>query len=313
MTIFNKNDLGFFKKLAGKKFLITGGNGMLGRSFFNQLKININNPKIYCLNKLELNVSTISSFNKYLDLKPDYIIHCAGLVNADLCEKNVEEAKLNILDGTKNIINFAKINNSKVFYPQSFLIYNDANLLVNEDTTPKPLSVYGNFKLEAENFLLSHSSSAISVRMGGFFGGESRDTNFVGKITSHISELIKQGHNGMDIGDRVWQPTFTEDLAYNSLILLANDKTGKYNMASQGACSFFELTNEILKILDISKKFNIRKINANILSKREVARRPLSVIMENSRMIKENLNRQRNWKESLRDYLSKPYFKNLFL
>ena len=33
----------------------------------------------------------------------------------------------------------------------------------------------------------------------------------------------------MEIGDRVWQPTFTDDLAYNSLILLANNKSGKYN------------------------------------------------------------------------------------
>ena len=76
--------------------------------------------------------------------------------------------------------------------------------------------------------------------MGGFFGGEEKDTNFVGKITSHISKLIKQGEKKMEIGDRVWQPTFTNDIAYNSLILLANNKNGKYNMASHGSCSFFK-------------------------------------------------------------------------
>ena len=149
--------------------------------------------------------------------------------------------------------------------------------------------------------------------MGGFFGGEEKDTNFVGKISSHIATLIKQGKKNIEIGDRVWQPTFTDDLAYNSLILLANNKNGKYNMASHGSCSFFELTNELLKILNIKNKFTVSCISAKILEKREFARRPLSVIMSNSRLKQENLDRQRNWKLSLKDYLEKPYFNNLFI
>ena len=309
--IYNQ-DQDYLKSLYGKKFLITGGNGMLGNSFLNQLKINIHNPKIYCLNKLELNVSSFNSFKKYINLKPDFIIHCAGLVNADLCEKNKEDGIANILEGTKNIIKYAKINNSKVFYPQSFLIYNDTNKTIDEDTIPRPLSVYGNLKLEAEKIVLDSSENTISVRMGGFFGGEEKDTNFVGKIIPHISKLIKQGQREMEIGDRVWQPTFTDDLAYNSLILLSQNKRGKYNMASHGSCSFFELTNELLEVLNLKKIFNLSQINAKILSKREVARRPLSVIMNNSRLRQENLDRQRDWKISLKDYLEKPYFNNLF-
>ena len=310
-SIYNQ-DRDYLKSLYGKKFLITGGNGMLGNSFLNQLKVNVLNPKIYCLNKLELNVSNFNSFNKYIDLKPDFIIHCAGLVNADLCEKNKEDGRVNILEGTKNIMKYAKINNSKVFYPQSFLIYNDTNKTIDEDTIPRPLSVYGNLKLEAEKIVLDSSEDTISVRMGGFFGGEEKDTNFVGKIIPHISKLIKQGQREMEIGDRVWQPTFTDDLAYNSLILLSQNKRGKYNMASHGSCSFFELTNELLEVLNLKKIFNLSQINAKILSKREVARRPLSVIMSNNRLKQENLDRQRDWKISLKEYLEKPYFNNLF-
>jgi|TARA_B110000037_G_scaffold222431_1_gene297292 dTDP-4-dehydrorhamnose reductase len=310
-SVFNQ-DKDYLQNLSGKKFLITGGEGMLGDSFFNQIKTHVQNPKIYCFNKSEFNVSNSHSFEKYKNLKPDFIIHCAALVNADLCEKDKEKGRINILEGTKNIVNFAKINNSKIFYPQSFLIYNDTKKLVDENTIPRPLCEYGSLKLEAENVVLNSSNNSISVRMGGFFGGEKKDNNFIGKITSHISKLIKQGKKEMEIGDRVWQPTFTKDLAYNSLILLANNKSGKYNMASHGSCSFYELTNELLKILNIEKKFSISRISAKILGKKEFARRPLSVIMVNSRLKKENLDRQRNWKISLKDYLEKPYFNNLF-
>ena len=311
-STFNQ-DQEYLKNLSGKKFLITGGNGKLASSFLNQIKINIQNPQIYCFNKLELNVSNFDSFTNYMDLKPDFIIHCAALVNADLCEKNEENAKSSIITGTKNIMKYAKINKCKVFYPQSFLIYSDINSIIDENTKPEPLSVYGELKLEAENILFDSSKNTISVRMGGFFGGEEKDNNFIGKVTTHISKLIKQGKKEMDIGDRVWQPTFTEDLAYNSLLLLSNNKNGKYNMASHGSCSFFELTKELIKILNIKNKFSVNRISANILSKREIARRPLSVIMNNNRLKKENLDRQRDWKIALKEYLKKPYFKKLFI
>jgi len=311
--IYKKEDQDHLENLSNKKFLITGCNGMLGSSFLNQIKIYVKNPIIYCFNRLELDVSRASSFNKYIDLKPDFIIHCAALVNADLCEKDNNKGRFNIVNGTKNIMNFAEINKSKVFYPQSFLIYNDTNNVVDENTNPKPLCEYGRMKFEAENIVLNQSNNSISVRMGGFFGGEEKDNNFVGKITSHISKLIKQGKQNMEIGDRVWQPTFTDDLAYNSLILLANNKSGKYNMASHGWCSFFELTNQILEILNINDKFKVNCISAKILGEREIAKRPLSVIMNNNRLKKENLDRQRNWKSSLKEYLEKQYFKNLFI
>ena len=84
-------------------------------------------------------------------------------------------------------------------------------------------------------------------------------------------------------------------------------------MASHGSCSFFELTYEILKILNITKIFNINKISAKILSEKEVAKRPLSLIMKNSRLDSEKLDRQRNWKISLKEYLKRPYFKYLFI
>ena len=220
----SKKDINSLKNLSGKKFMITGGNGMLGNAFLDRLKKNVENAIIYCFDKSQLNVTNPESFNKYLNLNPDFIIHCAGLVNADACEKNIQEGKINIVEGTRNVVNFAKKNNSKIFYPQSFLIYNDTGGIINEETKPSPLSMYGNLKLEAEKIILNSSLNTLSVHMGGFFGGLEKDNNFVGKIISHISKLIKNGKNSMEIGDRVWQPTYTNDLAYNSLLLLGNNK-----------------------------------------------------------------------------------------
>ena len=307
-----KEDSSSLNELAGKKFMITGAKGMLGSAFYDQINKYIKNPKIYYLDKSQLDVTNINAFDKYFDLKPDFIIHCASLVNADECETNKEKANEIIIKGTENIIKFASKNNSKIFYPQSFLIHNNIDEIINEETKPKPLSVYGNLKLEAENIIVKSSIDYLSVCMGGFFGGLNKDKNFVGKIILHISKLIKTGKKSLEIGNRIWQPTFTNDLAFNSLLLMANKKSGKFCMSSHGYCSFFDLTKKILGILNISEKINLLPVSAKILDQKEIATRPLSIIMKNERLLKENLDRQRNWVISLKDYLSNPYFAKIF-
>jgi dTDP-4-dehydrorhamnose reductase len=178
-------------------------------------------------------------------------------------------------------------------------------------TEPNPLGTYGKLKYRSELILRQEMENVLVVRMAGFFGGKEKDKNFVGKIVPHISKLIKDGIIEINIGDRIWQPTYTNDLAYNSLLLLANDKTGVYCMASHGEASFYELTSHIMKILGI-KNFNINEVLANSVTKDERAKRPDKAIIENKRLQSEGLDRQRTWQESLEDYINQEYFKNLF-
>jgi dTDP-4-dehydrorhamnose reductase len=298
--------------LIGKSFLITGGNGMLARAFQSQLKQIVPSATVYCPSKAQLDVRWLGAFSPYHRLRPDYIVHCAALVNADYCEDHSEEAAESILRGTQHVVEFALQCGAKLLYPQSFLIYDNVDSLINEQTIPRPLCTYGQLKLEAERLVLDSSAKALSVRMGGFFGGESADNNFIGKITHHLAKLIYQGMPSIEIGNRVWQPTYTNDLAANCLLLLAADCEGIYCMASQGSASFHELTLEIARQLDIAHRIDIHCIDAAILSTKERARRPLSAIMCNQRLQVENFDRQRSWKISLAEYLDQPFFKDMF-
>lgn len=298
--------------LAGKTFLVTGGKGMLARAFQSQLKQIAPTATVYCPSKAQLDVRWSGAFASYHSLKPDYVVHCAALVDADYCEDHSEEAVESIVRGTQHVVEFAFQCGAKLLYPQSFLIYDAADLLINEQTIPRPLCVYGRLKLEAERLVLDSSAKALSVRMGGFFGGESADNNFVGKISPHLAKLIHQGTSFIEIGNRVWQPTYTNDIAANCLLLLAADCVGIYCMASQGSASFYELTLEIARQLDIADRIDIHCIDAAILSTKERARRPLSAVMCNQRLQAENIDRQRSWQISLAEYLDQPFFKDMF-
>lgn len=299
-------------KLAGKTFLITGGNGMLGRAYQTQLKHLVPTAKVHCLNKAELDVRRPYAFAPYKSVRPDYVVHCAALVDADYCEDHEDEGTDAIVAGTHNVVEFTRQCGAKLIYPQSFLIYDGAVPLIDEKTIPRPLNVYGRLKLTAEEHALDGSVPALSVRMGGFFGGMSADNNFVGRITPHLAKLLRQGTPSIEIGNRVWQPTYTDDLAANSLLLLATDCAGKYCMASQGWASFHELTIEIANQLGISDKIEIYGIDAALLAKKERAKRPVSAIMRNQRLQDEGLDRQRHWQASLAEYLNQPFFKDIF-
>ncbi len=298
--------------LSGKVILITGAGGMLGSAFKIMLDHYAPKNNVIALARYQLDVADRDSVIAVSAKKPDIIIHCAANVNADHCEDYPDACYKIQVEGTQNIIELAKKVNAKIFYPQSFLIFSGGNLPITEETMPSPLSAYGKYKLEAEKLLMEQLPDTLTVRMAGFFGGYEKDKNFVGKFISHIAKIIKENPGPQEVGDRVWQPTYTHDLAYNSLLLLAKQKTGIYNMASHGEASFYDLACEIVGRLNLNSLVRIVRAPAEKFNKKEKAARPSKAVMLNKRLIREGMDRQRPWQESLGEYLDHPYFISLF-
>lgn len=307
----NHHNTAKLASLKHKNILITGATGMLGTAFKEILNVYVPSAKVHAFGKNDLNVCDHTKVLECKHLHPDIIIHCAALVNADYCEDNEDEAFAVIVQGMRNIIELAMLTGSKVFLPQSFLIYDGKELPITEATIPNPLGVYGKLKLMAEKLLCEDLPNALVVRMAGFFGGREIDKNFVGKIVPHIGKIVNNGRYPIEVGDRVWQPTYTNDLAYNCLVLLAHDKSGIYCMASHGKASFFELTSFIVNSLEIGDIIKIIKVSSAAMGKNDKAQRPEVAIIENDRLKKEQLDFQRNWQDSLLDYIKHPYFKKL--
>jgi dTDP-4-dehydrorhamnose reductase len=298
--------------LNHKTILITGANGMLGRAFTELIRALIPTAHLFAAGKDILDVTDLQSVKGYLSINPDIIIHCAAKVNADYCEEHEDEAFDIIVTGTRNILELAKQTGATVFFPQSFLIYDGREQPITELTKPNPLSAYGRLKLMAENMLFKELPDSLVVRMAGFFGGWEADKNFVGKIIPRMSQLIREGCHALEIGDRIWQPTYTNDLAFNSLVLLSENKSGVYCMASKGTASFFDLSSVIVDALGIGNRLTLQKVSSVLVSKNEKALRPIAAIIENRRLKHDNLDFQRTWQESITEYLDHPYFTNMF-
>lgn len=296
-----------------KRILITGAGGMLGNSFVAVLDkyspTDMFNVDVAALRHDQLDVRNREAVLSYHDwIKDGWIIHCAALVSVEGCASNPDLAKETIVGGTQNIIDLASLSGAGVLYPQSFLVFDGSDQPIPEEEMPRPLALYGQLKFEAETLVRKSLAKSICVRMAGFFGGQQRDKNFVGKIIQEISRKIKAGEPSISIGDRVWQPTWTDDLALNSLLLMGAEKTGIYQMACHGTASFYDLTKEIVKQLNWQDKIKIVKVSVEDVTSQELGKRPSRAELSCQYIREQGLDIQRPWAETLEEYLSDPYF-----
>lgn len=292
-----------------KRALITGAAGMLGSTFVEYLSAR--GHEVRALDHAALDVTNREAVLGQIDFKPEWIIHCAGNVNVDFCENDRDECFRSHVDGTRNMIALTQMTGAQFLYPQSFLIFDGKEYPITEETVPHPLSVYGEAKWEAEQIIRKELPGALVVRMGGFFGGCQKDKNFVGKFARFLKKNIDEGVASIPVSDRVWQPTYTKDIAENCILLLEKERAGVYHMASHGEASFFELAIAMIEIFGIDDRITITKIASD--EYKEKVKRPSRAVMKNRRLEEEKLDLMRPWQEALKEYLQKPYFQKMFI
>ena len=81
---------------------------------------------------------------------------------------------------------------SSVVYPQSFLIFDGSEVPILETSAGAHVGLW-EMQVEAEVGLCNSLPQTLVVRMAGFFGGDEKDKNFVGKFIRHAISLICAG------------------------------------------------------------------------------------------------------------------------
>jgi len=285
---------------------------MLGHAFHDILTKSYLHTEVVALGRRDLDITDRDKVLSMRSVNFDYIIHCAADTNADRCEIHPENCYETQVTGTRNILELAELSKAWVFYPQTFLIFHDSECLIGEDDLPNPQSVYATCKLEAERLIRSSAVQSTVVRMAGFFGGDERDKNFVGKFTRHLVKLLNEGTTSYSVGNRIWQPTFTEDLAQNSLLLLDYGYEGVLHMGSEGEVSFFDLARTCVRLLNLDKFIDIVPADEQNFTNSDIALRPHRAILSNERLKAQELYAQRHWEASLAEYLKHPWFTTLY-
>jgi dTDP-4-dehydrorhamnose reductase len=297
-----------------EKIFLSGVGGMLGEAFYNVFS---KNYLLKCtdidLNETWLHYLDFRNANKYQlavkEFKPDYLFHIGAYTDLEFCEKNPIDAHLTNTDSVKTAVSISNQLRIPLLYISTAGIFDGLKVSYDENDIPKPMGIYAKTKYEAEKFVQSNCNKFLICRAGWMMGGgPKKDKKFINKIIKQIKDGKKEL---FIVDDKFGTPTYTNDFAKNTELLIKKKCYGLYNMACEGNTSRLEVAREILKILNMEKSIKITKVDSSYFAKTFFAERPNSENLVNRKLNEKNLNLMRPWKVTLEEYLKNSY-KNYF-
>jgi UDP-glucose 4-epimerase len=219
---------------------------------------------------------------EYEKIKPvlknaDGVFHEAALIDVqESFTKPEEYHKVNVI-GTENIFKLAKEFGFKVVYASSSSIYGDPAVIpIKEDAARKPLSPYGETKLQDEILAEKYTREGVKIIGLRYFNiyGKGQSYSYAGVITKFLENIRKQqppviNGDGLQIRDFI----HVEDVAKANLLAMEKNIDGTFiNIGSGKPTTIVDLAHMIvnasgLKIKPIhgtSLKGDIRESQADM-------------------------------------------------
>ena len=297
-----------------KKIYMAGCGGMLGEAFYKQFK---NDYKLKCTDK-DVNEDWLSfldfrdhkNYRKdVMNFKPDYLFHLGAYTDLEYCEKNAEDTYHTNTISVENAVYIANELDIPLLYISTAGIFDGKKELYDDWDLPNPLGVYARSKYMGERFVAENARKFLICRAGWMMGaGPKKDKKFIQKLMRQLKEGKKEL---FIVDDKDGTPTFTHDFAKNVKALVEKEYWGLYNMVCGGQTSRLEVAEELLKILNLTKKVKITKVKSDHFKEIYFAERPPNERLINRKLELRNMNFMQDWRQALKQYIDEYYPKYL--
>jgi dTDP-4-dehydrorhamnose reductase len=293
-----------------KKIYMAGCGGMLGEAFYKQFK---KDYKIKCTDK-DVNEDWLSfldfrdhkNYRKdVMSFKPDYLFHLGAYTDLEYCEKNAEDTYLTNTIAVENAVYIANELDIPLLYISTAGIFDGKKELYDDWDLPNPLGVYARSKYMGERYVVENAKRFLVCRAGWMMGaGPKKDKKFIQKLMRQLKEGKKEL---FIVDDKDGTPTFTHDFANNVKALIQKEYWGLYNMVCGGQTSRLEVAEELLKILNLTKKVKITKVKSDHFKEIYFAERPPNERLINRKLELRKLNLMQDWRQALKQYVDQYY------
>jgi len=239
-----------------KKYLITGGAGFFGSilkkelikegNFCVSIDLEKDNYKHKNFISIKGDIRDTKTLNKiFKEHQFDAIFHCAALLAHEV--KNKEDLWTSNVDGTKNIVEYAKKYKCKkiLFISSNCLWGKNFDYQVTEEELPSPIEIYGESKLECEKILLENKDKVNSVI---FRSPTIIDEGRLG-LLSLLFEFIDENRKVPLVGDgnNKYQFIYAKDLVNAMKLALKYNKTDIFNIGSDDVKTFNEVYRYVIE------------------------------------------------------------------
>ena len=290
------------------RFLVTGVGGQLGHDVMDELakrgyegigsdilpSVDTKFPYI------QLDITDSSAVEKaIMEVKPDVVVHCAAWTAVDAAEDEENKSKVRAInvDGTKNIADACKKNDSKMIYISTDYVFN------GQGTEPwhpdckdyAPQNIYGQSKLDGELAVSNTLEKYFIVRIAWVFGINGK--NFIKTMIN-----VGKTHDEVRVvSDQIGTPTYTLDLSRLLVDMAETEKYGYYHATNEGGyISWYDFTVEIYRQAGMSTKVTPVTTAEYGLSK---AARPFNSRLDKSKLVENGFKQLPAWQDALSRYL----------
>lgn len=293
-----------------KKIYLAGSGGMLGEAFYSILKERF---ELKCtdidLNEPWLEFLDFRDFKSYredvLQFNPDYLFHLGAFTDLEYCEMHPDDTYSTNTLSVENAVSIANELDIPILYIGTAGIFDGKQEVYDDWDQPNPLGVYARSKYMAERFVVENAKRYLVCRAGWMMGsGPKKDKKFINKIMKQIND----GKTELFIvDDKDGTPTYTRDFVNTVSALIDNNYWGLYNTVCGGETSRLEVAREMLKILNLEGKIKITPVKSEYFKDQFFAERPASERLITKKLDLRGVNKMRDWRIALKEYLNE-YF-----
>ena len=264
------------------KIGVTGASGMLGTALVIHLS---KSYEVYATSrskgiegkKIEwdcFDLTDIPLLNKWLNkVKPDVVIHCAAIVNVDLCEENVDLATKLHFETTKVMANYLDSNSGRLIYISTDSIFDGENQnAYSESDLVEPLNIYAKTKLMGE-LPVSSMDSGLVLRINIIGWTQNNEASFAEWV---LKSLIDKTPLNL-FHDVHFSPLHVDDLSSIIERIINRPIFGLYHCASSSSISNYDFGKKMAEIFQLSD-LNINRVG--IASMKFKANRPKNMALD---------------------------------
>lgn len=293
-----------------KKIYIAGCGGMLGEAFYTQFK---DKYEIKCTDK-DVNEDWISfldfrDFESYkkevIAFNPNYLFHLGAYTDLEFCEENADDTYATNTLAVENAVYIARSLDIPLLYISTAGIFDGKKDLYDDWDMPNPLGVYARSKYMGERFVIENTKRYLICRAGWMMGaGPKKDKKFIQKLMKQLKDGKKEL---FIVNDKDGTPTYTHDFAKTVKTLIEKEYWGLYNCVCGGQTSRLEVAEELLKIIGKDDEVKINIVGSDYFKDIYFAQRPASERLITKKLDLRKVNRMRDWKVALKEYLNNYY------
>ncbi|MGO8786663.1 MAG: SDR family oxidoreductase [Terriglobia bacterium] len=274
------------------KVAITGAAGLFGHGLVAAFSTR---HEVIPLTRAEADITDAGAIGAALErIRPDLIVHPAGIPDIDLCEADPAKAVRVNYQGTCNVADAARRLGAGLAHISTDAVFDGTSERPYVETDPtNPITVYGRTKLQAEQAVQGLERYWI-FRVPVLFGPGK--TNFVEKGLRKVAA----GEEYKVASDQLGCATLTVDAGLKIMEVAESGRFGLYHLANRGQCTRYELARMAVQLagLDPGKVIGV----PDALMQRRAPRLKYSV-MRMGALQRCGFALPRTWQEALADYL----------